>query len=1161
MAEKKLKRFQKKNFLVLFAIAFFAPKIFAQDSAQTLQSDLNSPSEIQNEISSSDSSENDAEEIQVSETQTKSSRRKNREEKKSASAQSSSKENEKSDEEKDEKTLITIMNALVSGNKKDEANGDDLLTFEGNVKISVEKGAVKTIISADKVSFNRAREMLFAEGAVQLEQTEKNGSTQTVTSDTLLFNTATLEGVFDHSRVVRADSNALNLPSGSKISVSSDIFARDDSGTIAFKNGRLTFCDENENPHWTIKASRIWLLPGNEFAFLNGLVYVGVVPVFYLPAFYYPKDELIFNPVFGYRNRAGLYFQTTTYLYGRKPLEKDDDSDKDEGNVLGDYFSLIKPTKLMDQVREGLILHNLDTEYKGETSNYLKLMVDWYTNLGLSAGVDGAYKPKNSSAPNVEASLVFGFSNSVFQEESSSIYLPYGKSGEVYKDKSNFMGLEMPFRYKGGVKISGSVPFTYSLDLPIYSDPFFNYDFGDRSETMDWFSYLLDGPMQENSTKTEQEKYDAAKITSFNWNGSLSYSAKLPETIKPYLNTLSISTFNSTINFSEKSANFGSETTDEDGWRNVTPTRRFFYPSTITPLKTSLKIEGTIFSTSIKKDSKNSSDKNLALDLNVPEIFAEKSDEEENSESEENKNPENQEKSEVAESFLDEESLLPALDFSGPSISEVTLFSYNLGYSINPDFTSQISYASEPLNTAEDFDWKRLKSSYVQVKSPVALNQSLSFRNNFLGMTNSVKLDPLYQTHPYISDKTDEGGYSENSKKNLQETDYKASYLNLTNDNSISFKPFVYYPNFKDTSISWNTSIKIVRTEFIGDAENPEWDYLTVDWTDADSITSHTLNATFAANELSDKFSQSLVFTATLPPQVDKYYATLNLKFPHVSLSAETGISQTSLTDDTWKKEPFKQSASFDFFNSQLKITESYNYDLEEKYSDSLKVALSYKGLQAAYTMRYTTPYDFNEEEGWVAQSEKKFVPYSASLAYTASGKSFKFWKNRIELIPGISTSVVFDFVRPTNSYFIFSPSITFRIHKAFYLKFSSTSRNDVIYRYFQAAMGNPGRLPGETNVFVDLLNGFRFDNEDLRKSSGFKLKSFELTMTHDLHDWDFNCRIKIEPRLITKGSSKYYDFSPLFTLSVVWRPMDSFKTKIEDKYGELILNGSDDDN
>ena len=100
--------------------------------------------------------------------------------KKKKEKKNSKKEKDKEEEKKDEKTVITIMNALKSGNKKDEKNGDDLLTFEGNVKISVEKNGSKTVISADKISYNRARDMLFAEGAVHLEQTESSGSTQSI---------------------------------------------------------------------------------------------------------------------------------------------------------------------------------------------------------------------------------------------------------------------------------------------------------------------------------------------------------------------------------------------------------------------------------------------------------------------------------------------------------------------------------------------------------------------------------------------------------------------------------------------------------------------------------------------------------------------------------------------------------------------------------------------------------------------------------------------------------------------------------------------------------------------------------------------------------------------------------------------------------------------
>ena len=1090
---------------------------------------------------------------------------------------SKKKKEEETKEEEPQKTVITIMNALKSGNKKDEKNGDDLLTFEGNVQISVEKGGTKTVISADRVSYNRAREMLFAEGAVKLEQTESSGATQTITSDSLLFNTQTLEGVFDNSRVIKAESNAINLPSGSKITVASDLFARDDSGTISFKKGSLTFCDD-ENPHWRIKASRIWLLPGNEFAFLNALVYVGPVPVLYLPAFYYPKDELIFNPVFGYRNRGGYFIQTTTYLFGRKPLDTgSSNQEQKEDDILGDYFSLIKPSKLMEQKREGLIMHNLDTEYKGDTSNYLKLILDYYTNLGVSTGLAGAYKG-GDKIPAIEASAILGFSNTVFFDKEKSFWYPFGNSGTTYSDDSAFMGFYVPFRYKGNLKLNGSFPFSYSLSLPIYSDPFFNYDFGDRSETMDWFSYLLHNPNQDPSTKTEDEKREAAEISTFTWDSNMSYNVPLPEAVKPYINSLSITSFNSSISFSEATAVFSdlSKQQISDEWSAWTPSRKFFYPSTVTPLKAGIKISGTVFSTSTKRSKVKKSDKSLAIELASPEFDdSEKDEDKEEKELAESKDEDKSQEEKDAILFPD--SVLPDLSFSLPSESEFTPFSYSLDYSFSPDFSSQISYASEPLSTSKDFDFKNPKASYFQVKSPVSLNSRLSFFDSFFSITNNVSFEPYYQKHPYILDYEttssgkSNGGYSEEAKKNLILTDYKATYLKLYGSNSVTLKPLVYFKHFKETAFSWDTNVNWLRTEFIGDADHPEWDCLTVDWTDKESITSHTMSATFAANEFNERFKQSLTLTATLPPQVDKYYGTLNLTFPYVTMTSETGVSKTSSTDDTWKKEPFRQSMSVSVLNSKLKFTESYNYNLEDGHHEDLKLALSYEGLQASYTMRYTTTYDFDGDvqnpdgtiasygKGWVANKDKEFVPYLLSLAYTSSGKKYKKWKNRIEITPGLSTSISYDFVRPTQSYFVFTPSITFRLNKMFYIKFSAESRNDVIYRYFQNAAGHAGRIPGETNPIIDLINGFRFDNENLRKSSGFKLKSFIIQMTHELHDWDFNMKFKISPRLITSGDGKkYYDFSPFFSLSVVWRPMDSIRTKIADKYGDFVLNSSD---
>ena len=51
-------------------------------------------------------------------------------------------------------------------------------------------------------------------------------------------------------------------------------------------------------------------------------------------------------------------------------------------------------------------------------------------------------------------------------------------------------------------------------------------------------------------------------------------------------------------------------------------------------------------------------------------------------------------------------------------------------------------------------------------------------------------------------------------------------------------------------------------------------------------------------------------------------------------------------------------------------------------------------------------------------------------------------------------------------------------------------------------------------------------------------------TFSHDLHDWDLKSEFKLEPRLVNSSDGrKYYDFNPYFTLSVVWRQMESMKT------------------
>jgi len=145
--------------------------------------------------------------------------------------------------------------------------------------------------------------------------------------------------------------------------------------------------------------------------------------------------------------------------------------------------------------------------------------------------------------------------------------------------------------------------------------------------------------------------------------------------------------------------------------------------------------------------------------------------------------------------------------------------------------------------------------------------------------------------------------------------------------------------------------------------------------------------------------------------------------------------------------------------------------------------------------------------------------------------------------------------IRPTNSYFVFSPSVSFDLNSMLTLTFTATSRNDVIFRYFQGAYNYDVTIPGETNLFKDLAYSFDFGNIEHRQSTGFKLKSLALALTHDLHDWNLKCEFKLEPKLITDTIPYRYDFSPYFTIAVVWKPMNNFKAEIKDEYGEWTLN------
>lgn len=1030
-------------------------------------------------------------------------------------------------------STVTIEKANRTEYIKDPDSQDEVICFTGDVSLNVVKNDQTIRIQADTVTFNRTHSSLYAEGNITFSRETTGSSTENLTARTLLFNIDTLEGIFDQGRVVQEQSGNINLPSGSSLYVSSDLFGRDNSGTVAFDSGTLTFCDDPD-PHWQIKATRIWLLPGNEFSFFNAVLYVGHLPVMYFPFFYYPKDEMIFNPVFSYDVRRGYSFQTTMYIIGRKPLPSGNDDDG--------LFSFMRTTELKKQEREGLFLRNLD-ESDTAGPNSLKIMADLYSNLGIMAGAEGVFKPK-SVITDISFKAYFGFSNTLFP--SGGLYTTFSPDTALrYKDSSYLLGKKIPFRFYGdfSMKLSKS-PFSLSLAIPVYSDIYFAGDFLDRSESMDWINYLLKNPVLLN----DESSSSGSTKTSFSWN--LQGSVTTPEFIKalnPYVTTLSISSLSSSLNFSSMSnANVDTAT------RQYSPDRMFFYPTSMTPVKMSLSISGTLLSSDKSKTAGNTvkADKTASAaageeepevprELEVPALLAADT------------VGEDAEESPAPEYEVIPDDAMPSLSLPGLTRTSITDFTYSLSYSISPTVSTEVYYDSASWHSPDDIDWDSIKSSYLSVKAPVTLKDSISWKNNLVSLTNSFSFLPEYQDHPVVSETV----YPEGSTalESLRKADFQARKLDLSVVNALSFKPFVLTDMFADTSLTWNSTVKLIRTKFTGTAAVPSWEYMKAEW-DADAITSHDMTLVLAAKL--DSFTPKFTLKANLPPQTESYTGTFSFGYRFLSsFSVSSAYKRKSKTDQTWVYAPLTQSSSWKFGGSKFTLSQNYTYNIEDEHSESLSLSLSGYGLTASYNMAWTRPYELVTGRGWVIQQDYDFIPKTASVSYTMPSKTHYSWYNRISFAPSLRTSLNLDLLRPTDSSFVFAPSFTFKINKALDVTFSAESRNQVLFRYFQDLYGYEGIMPGETNLFRDLFNSFAFWNTDLRKASGFKLKNISIKLTHELHDWVLNSEFKVEPRLLKDQNPYRYDFSPYFSLSVVWRPMSSMKTTIQDKYGTFILN------
>ncbi len=419
-------------------------------------------------------------------------------------------------------------------------------------------------IKAHYLVYNRDTREVKATGDVEYTR-ESTSRTDTYKGQTIAVNLDDYSGVFiDGSFNMEpsgTESRTLIVHFGALVSRSNEV--------LTLAEGSLTACDAID-PHYVLRAKKIWLFDSGDWAVANATLYVGKIPVLWLPFFYYPSKASMFHPVVGYRSRTGGFVQTTTYLSGTQSTESKNSSALSitQGSLgsFGTYISKTQPSK------------------EKADQPTIAVLADAYSSLGLFAGLRG--KAADSFPVNLSWLAAAGLSRSIFSE-STGYYSPFDAAGGYASvwNRWVFGSIDLPVRIVANLEASSkhtTSGLTWKVSLPFYSDPFVEQDFLDRSESYDFFSIFGSG-----STSTISQR------SSFSDKASLSWTWR-PRTSAGGF-TFSLSNLSSTLDWKSKAASTTGLTSTALKLYNVDPQRYFFYPYNARPLDTSFSLTGTIY--------------------------------------------------------------------------------------------------------------------------------------------------------------------------------------------------------------------------------------------------------------------------------------------------------------------------------------------------------------------------------------------------------------------------------------------------------------------------------------------------------------------------------------------------------------------------------------
>ncbi|MDR1868587.1 MAG: LPS-assembly protein LptD [Treponema sp.] len=1053
-------------------------------------------------------------------------------------------EQEKADAENQK--IITIESAQTTEYFSIDVIDEDYARLKGEVRIILRDKEDEHRIKADEIIFNRTRNILTAIGNVEYTKV-KGDTTEIFRGKNITVNIDNWASIFldgNSDRMLESEEGTAYRFKGAVISITED-------DVMILRKAEISNAYNGE-ALWSITASRLWLLPGSDFAIFNAWLKVGEIPVLYIPFFFFAADDVIFRPVIGYRTREGGFVQTTTYILGRPKA----DATAEQSSIT----RIMGNSSDMERERQGIFLRSTGKKVKDPNEISLKFMADYYTNLGAYLAVDFSMPKKGILNP-LDFSIGFGLSRTL--SPMAEYYTPYAPNydGTFEKDYSNLFSKSVPFRYR--LKTSSSINGKYgslSWDFPFYSDPTMDKDFLSRAESMDWMNMLQQGAAVEDEILTEND------ISSYQWQMSGNFNPQL-KVLAPYVNNISLTNISTTLAFKS--------IMDKDIYNvnKENPASFFFAPDKYTIYNASVSISGTPLSiggqgqaSAADSKTKEEETNNPLKDIGTP------------------RSPWITKEEEEKIKASNDDKLIPPVLNQRFDLPKAGNLKFGIDYQLSPTSSSELQFISgyDRWQKNDQVNWGDIQSVLTGVGGNGSVNFRVDHSSGLFSNTVTFSGSGTWRDYTYINEEaeafrtsqrvngeivygeTDEDKILAARKQQYRQTNYTTSYAY-----NGTVRPLYDNPIFGQSNVQYSFRGTLVRSKKYEDGDGPElrpqWGVWakeeTKDGVDIYGLNSHKIAGNIAANIMD--YQQNMSISADLPP-FDPLIST-NATF-------RAWISETNARIDFKKPEMINNVPNEEWIKDPFHLTETLKFGKANSFSYYMVVdpeenneittitsSLTLWSFRASFSATKSLKYEFNYNDpddttkggAWQQTDDDPALhPRDLTLTYNPTFSNIDIIKDRLKFSLNLNTRLFFDLQRYTNSNFQFTLGFTFNIVKFLDLTLSATSENTVVFRYFK---GMPGMedltamyIDGDqNNIFIDLFDSFNFGDDTKRQRSGFKIKSLNLTAVHHLGDWTAELGLSVAPYLNNNVNPAKYELNTELSFLVQWSAITEIKTDL----------------